>query len=81
MNEYLATFHTHLSALLTFQALQGADCRAKMQPVPRTLSSSCGTCVRFWAADDCRALLDTDAEGLYAVTPDGFRLLWREKEG
>ena len=40
MNEYIATFHTHLSAMLTFQALKDAGCRAKMQPVPRTLSSS-----------------------------------------
>ena len=31
MNEYIATFHTHLSAMLTFQALKNAGCRAKMQ--------------------------------------------------
>ena len=80
MNEYIATFHTHLSAMLTFQALKDAGCRAKMQPVPRTLSSSCGTCVRFWAESDCRALLDRDAEALYAADDSAYRPLWQNEE-
>ena len=29
MNEYIATFHTHLSAMLTFQALKDAGCRSR----------------------------------------------------
>lgn len=79
MKEYLATFHTHLSAMLTFGALQKTGCRAKMQPVPRALSSSCGTCVLFWAQDDCRALLDRDAEALYAVEDQTYRPLWQSE--
>ncbi len=65
MNTYLATFHTHLSALLSCQALGEAGYQARMMPVPRSLSSSCGTCVRYSAPEDCRALLDRDAEALY----------------
>ena len=80
MNEYIATFHTHLSAMLTYEALQSAGCRAKMQPVPRALSSSCGTCVRFWAESDCRALLDRDAEALYAADGSEYCLLWQSEE-
>ena len=80
MNEYIATFHTHLSAMLTFQALQEAGFRAKMQPVPRALSSSCGTCVRFWAESDCRALLNRDAEALYAADDSAYRPLWQNEE-
>ena len=80
MNEYVATFHTHLSAMLTFQALKSAGCRAKMQPVPRAPSSSCGTCVRFWAESDCRALLDRDTEALYAVSGAAYRPLWQNEE-
>ena len=80
MNEYIATFHTHLSAMLTFEALQSAGCCAKMQPVPRALSSSCGTCVRFWAESDCRALLDRDAEALYAADGSEYCLLWQSEE-
>ena len=80
MNEYVATFHTHLSAMLTFQALKSAGCRAKMQPVPRALSSSCGTCVRFQAESDCRVLLDRDAEALYAADGSEYCLLWQSEE-
>ena len=80
MNEYIATFHTHLSAMLTFQALKNVGCRAKMQPVPRALSSSCGTCVRFWAESDCRALLNRDAEALYAADDSAYRPLWQNEE-
>lgn len=80
MNEYIATFHTHLSAMISFQALQQAGCKAKMQPVPRTLSSSCGTCVRFSAQTDCRSLLDADAEALYAVQNGAYTLLWQNED-
>lgn len=80
MSGFVATFHTHLSAMRSFQALQNAGCQAKMQPVPRALSSSCGTCVRFSAESDCRSLLDADAEALYAVEGGGYRLLWQNED-
>ena len=80
MSEFIATFHTHLSAMLSFQALQNAGNKAKMQPVPRALSSSCGTCVRFSAESDCCALLDTDAEALYSVESGGYTLLWKNED-
>ena len=50
MNRYIATFHTHLSALLTCQSLTAAGAEARMMPVPRKLSASCGTCVAYQAA-------------------------------
>lgn len=80
MKDYIATFHTHLSALLTFQALQGRGVTARMMPVPRALSSSCGTCVRYTATDDCRDLLDRDWEALYACAGDGYACLAAAEE-
>lgn len=80
MSEFVATFHTHLSAMLSFQALQNAGNKAKMQPVPRALSSSCGTCVRFSSETDCRDLLDADAEALYVVQDSGYLLLWQNED-
>lgn len=35
MTAYIATFHTHLSALLTCRALTAAGVAAQMMPVPR----------------------------------------------
>ena len=37
MTAYIATFHTHLSALLTCRALTAAGVAAQMMPVPRRL--------------------------------------------
>ena len=51
-----------------------------MMPVPRALSSSCGTCVRYTAADDCRDLLDRDWEALYACAGDGYTCLAAAEE-
>ena len=67
MSRYIATFHTHLAALRTHRALSGAGFSAKMSPVPRTLSSSCGTCVRYEASDPCEDLLSQDFEQVVEV--------------
>lgn len=80
MTPYLATFHTHLSALLSFQALQEAGVQARMMPVPRALSSSCGTCVAYTAPGDCRELLDRDCEALYTPVGDGYRCLFAAED-
>ena len=75
MKEYIATFHTHLSALLTSRALTGLGIQARMMPVPRKLSSSCGTCVRFECgegteihSDDLEQLFRLDGEELTMIT-------------
>ena len=67
MKRYIATFHTHLSALLTAKALEQAGIPARMAPVPRKLSSSCGTCVFYEAEDACIEAMDGDVEAVYRV--------------
>ena len=65
MKMYLATFHTHLAALRTQRTMKGLGISARMMPVPRRLSSSCGTCVRFEADTPCLNAMDGDIEGVY----------------
>ena len=65
MKEYIATFHTHLSALLTSRALTDLGLQARMMPVPRKLSSSCGTCVRYLAEEAHLSAMDEDVEAVY----------------
>ncbi len=80
MREYIATFHTHLSALMTSRSLTALGIRAQMMPVPRKLSSSCGTCVRYTAADPNLDAMDEDVEGVYEkISNEEFTLLL-EKE-
>lgn len=67
MKEYIATFHTHLAALMTCRNLNGRGAKAGMMPVPRKLSSSCGTCVRYQAEQTLLDAMDQDVEGVYEV--------------
>ena len=65
MREFIATFHTHLSALMTNRALTAQGVQSRMMPVPRKLSSSCGTCVRYLAEDAMLSSMDEDVEAVY----------------
>ena len=65
MKEFIATFHTHLSALMTSRTLTELDVQARMMPVPRKLSSSCGTCVRYLAEESYLNAMDEDVEAVY----------------
>ena len=42
---YIATFFSHFGAIRYKKLCEQAGYMAKTMPVPRTLSSSCGTCV------------------------------------
>ena len=48
---YIATFFTHFAAISFARQLKGTDMKPQFMPVPRKLSSSCGTCVRFTLED------------------------------
>ena len=76
MKEFIATFHTHLSALMTSRTLTGLGINARMMPVPRKLSSSCGTCVRYLAEDPNLSAMDEDVEAVYEkISKDDYTLL------
>ena len=80
MSEYVATFHTHLSALMTDRNLKGMGVDARMMPVFRKLSSSCGTCVVYSADGPCLEQMDEDVEGVYEITGDEtYRLLYQNE--
>lgn len=49
-----------------------------MMPVPRDLSSSCGTCVRFGGEDPCPAgTYPEEVEQTVLVTEHGYDILYR----
>ena len=80
MKQFVATFHTHLSAMLTCRALTGAGWEARMAPVPRSVSSSCGTCVFFTAEDPCGEVIDEDAVRVYEQQGELYLLLLELEE-
>ena len=80
MKDYVATFHTHLSALLTSRNLKNSGVDARMMPVFRKLSSSCGTCVVYAAEGPCLERMDEDVEGVYEITGnEQYTLLYRNE--
>lgn len=82
MSAYIATFHTHLSAMRTQRALTQAGYTAALAPVPRRLSSSCGTCVRYTApeGEPLTGLMDQDVETVVLCLGDGsFRQLFQNE--
>ena len=73
--EQIATFHTHLGAQRLKKKLDAlGDTGAVLMPVPRKLSASCGTCVRFtlpfepdWANEDLDSVYIRENGGYKAV--------------
>lgn len=49
MNQYIATFYSHFGAVRFARDCEARGWQTQLRPVPRTLSSSCGTCVYFTA--------------------------------
>lgn len=55
MMKYIATFYSHYGAIQYRKNCEKMDLEAVVMPVPRDLSSSCGTCVRFEAEGNSRS--------------------------
>lgn len=49
MEKYIATFFSHFGATRYNKELQKFNIVCKLMPVPRSVSSSCGTCVSYEA--------------------------------
>nr|WP_294524911.1 DUF3343 domain-containing protein [uncultured Blautia sp.] len=63
MNEaYIATFYSHFGAMAFHKKCKEAGFKSRIMPVPRALSSSCGTCV--WFTGDCKLASDWGMEEL-----------------
>ncbi len=74
---YLATFHTHFGALSLQRALKKQGITAQMMPVPRSLSASCGVCIRFTAETPDSAHGAEDLDALYLETDGAYSPLFR----
>ena len=78
--EQIATFFTHLGALRYERKLRKlGDDTACMSPVPRKLSASCGTCVRFHEPFQTE-WVDEDLEAVYQVDGKNYICLFENEE-
>lgn len=81
MAQYIATFHTHLAALRSCNALKKAGVGdARLAPVPRKLSSSCGTCAFYKSEEPMLSCMDSDVEAVYEQKGEEYTVLHRGEE-
>ncbi|UTC63145.1 DUF3343 domain-containing protein [Treponema sp. OMZ 788] len=81
MKEYLITFHTHYDSLVCMRAVNKTDSAAsgeltaKLIPVPRSVSSSCGTALKLifkeGASFDKDYFSQFDYDSFYFLGEDG----------
>ena len=78
MITYIATFYSHYGAIQFRRNCQAMNLRAEVMPVPRDLSSSCGTCVKFTGtAEKARNWNSDELEQLTQVLENGtFQVIW-----
>ena len=73
---YIATFFSHVGAMRFKKQGDETGIPARMMPVPRLLSSSCGTCVRAEAAGADVLPRTEEMEQIALEQEDGYRILW-----
>ena len=75
--EYLATFYNHFGAVRFKTICEKKGMQAHLMPVPRALSSSCGTCVRFvFDGEDVSALATEETEKIVQRQGENFVALF-----
>ncbi len=74
----IATFFSHFGAIRFKKLCDSAGYAAKIMPVPRTLSSSCGTCVRYEGQTFLpSSSVPDEVEQIVQVAEDGYSPLYR----
>ena len=78
MEDYIATFFSHFGAMAFKKKCDKEGYPAVIMPVPRNLSSSCGTCVKFTGtAEKARNWNSDELEQLARVLENGtFQVIW-----
>lgn len=82
MRQYIATFFSHFGAVRFQHLCVERGWQAQLRPVPRSLSSSCGTCVVFQAAalENAEALQTPELEQLVLQRGDGYEVVYTAAE-
>ena len=73
---YIATFYAHFGAIRFQRELRKSGIRGTAMPVPRDLSSSCGTCVCFEGEYFPREH-NQEIQQIVKVTEKGYQCIYR----
>ena len=82
MRQYIATFFSHFGAVRFQHLCVERGWQAQLRPVPRSLSSSCGTCVVFQTAalENAESLQTPELEQLVLQCGDGYEVVYTAAE-
>ena len=76
---YIATFYSHFGAVRFKKDCKKENITAEAMPVPRDLSSSCGTCVKFETSKDISSFSwNQEVEQVVEITDTGYIVLWKQ---
>ena len=76
--KYIATFYSHFGAIRFKREPPDGVTNIELRPVPRDLSSSCGTSASFDAGESFTFTDDptVEIEQIVAVTDEGYRTIF-----
>ena len=76
--KYIATFYSHFGAIRFKREAPEGVTNIELRPVPRNLSSSCGTSASFEADESFTFMEDPteEIEQIVAVTVEGYRTIF-----
>ena len=75
---YIASFFSHIGAIRFHRLCRERNWASKMMPVPRALSSSCGTCVSYQGDGSLSPeMLSDEVEQIARVTDVGYEVVYR----
>lgn len=76
--KYIATFYSHFGAIRFKREAPKGVTNIELRPVPRDLSSSCGTSASFDAGESFTFTDDPteEIEQIVAVTVEGYRTIF-----
>lgn len=70
---YIATFYSHFGAVRFKKECKKENITAEAMPVPRDLSSSCGTCVKFETDHDISSFTwSQEVEQVVEISASGY---------
>ena len=77
---YVATFHNDFGAISFERRLKKlGDEQARLMPVPRHISASCGLGVEFFIPFDSKTMPDENTECVYQSDGDSYQLVFENK--
>lgn len=75
--KYIATFFSHFGAIRFDRLCRQSNIVSRVMPVPRSLSSSCGSCVSYEACNEWpENAVESEVEQIVEVSPAGYRTVF-----